>query len=87
MAGRVIAPISIDGREGDRPKGVSPGQTVVPDRIDVWLVLHRVEEGYPRGGIVVMSHSEIGGDSPCYQYLSTNEPLSLTPTNGCCHLP
>jgi hypothetical protein len=35
-------PVSIGGRRGGRPKGVSPGQTVVPDRIAVRLVLHRV---------------------------------------------
>ena len=40
-------PISIGGRRGGRPKGVSLGQTVVPDRIVVWLVLHRVKEDYP----------------------------------------
>lgn len=28
-------PVSIGGRRGGRPKGVAPGQTVVPDRIDV----------------------------------------------------
>jgi hypothetical protein len=39
-------PISIAGRRGGRPKGVSPGQTVVPDRIDVCpeLRLRRIQK-------------------------------------------
>jgi hypothetical protein len=39
-------PISIAARRGGRPKGVSPGQTVVPDRIDVCpeLRLRRIQK-------------------------------------------